>query len=75
MPWNNASAFILQLHLPPTGKPEEEKSTIGFYLTDVAPKRALHMVVLNQPKIDIPPGEKAYRSTADSILPADVKSL
>ena len=28
---NKGSDFILQLHLHPTGKPEQERSTIGLY--------------------------------------------
>ena len=73
MPWNNDADLVLQLHLHPSGKPESEQSTIGFYLTDVPPKRSLQMILLSQAKIDIPAGDKAYRSSARSTLPGDTE--
>jgi mono/diheme cytochrome c family protein len=62
---NKGSAFILQLHLHPTGKPEHERSTIGLYFSDTpAPRKvreisapALFGALAN---IDIPAGETAY---------------
>jgi hypothetical protein len=56
--------FVLQLHLHPSGKPEREQSTIGFHLTDEPPQRSMADLLLNDMKIDIPPGERSYRDYA-----------
>ena len=37
MPWKPGADFVLQLHLHPSGKPEVEQSSVGFYLTDQPP--------------------------------------
>ncbi|HKV98988.1 MAG TPA: hypothetical protein VJN96_04140 [Vicinamibacterales bacterium] len=64
-PIGKGSDFILQLHLHPTGKPEQERSKIGLYFTDTAPARKFRE--MGAPGlfgflagIDIPPGEKHY---------------
>lgn len=64
-PLAKGSDFVLQLHLHPTGKPEQERSKIGIYFTDTAPDRKFRE--MGAPGlfgflagIDIPPGEKHY---------------
>ncbi len=59
------SDFILQLHLHPTGKPEQERSKVGIYFTPTAPAHKIRE--MGAPGlfgflsgIDIPPGEKHY---------------
>lgn len=73
--WPQGADLILQLHLHPSGKPEVEQSTVGLYLTDQAPRRSMLDVVLIDKKIDIPPGEKAYRSGDRYTLPVDCTAL
>ena len=73
MPWKPGSDFVLNLHLHPSGKPEVEQSTVGFYLTDEPPHRSMVDVVLIDMKIDIPPGERSYRKTAQLTMPIDVE--
>ena len=46
LPWPAGADLILQLHLHPSGKPETERSTIGFYLTDEPPQRSMGDLVL-----------------------------
>ncbi len=71
--WPKGADFVLQLHLHPSGKPEVERSAVGFYLTDKPPTRALTGLVLMDRKIDIPPGERAYRTRATKVLTADAE--
>lgn len=69
--WPAGADLILQLHLHPSGKPEEERSTIGFYFTNEAPRRSMQHFVLGDGKIDIPPGEASYRTRATQKLHQD----
>lgn len=55
--WPEGSDLVLQLHLHPGGKPEAERSTLGFYFTDEAPRGRLKMLVMSNNEIDIAPGE------------------
>src|ERR1043165_178479 len=71
MTWTKGTDFVLQLHLHPSGKVETEQSTIGFYFTSEPPTRSLSRLILNNSKIDIPAGEKAYRTQASRTLEVD----
>jgi hypothetical protein len=75
MPWKAGTDLILQLHLHPSGKPEREQSTLGFYFTDEPPRRWLVDLMMIDKKIDIPPGESAYRTRDELTLPSDVELL
>jgi hypothetical protein len=69
------SDLILQLHLHPSGKTEQEQSTIGFYFAKEPPSRVPVDLTLGSVDIDIPPGDKDYKVTDTSILPVDVEVL
>jgi hypothetical protein len=73
MPWPKGADLIVQLHLHPSGKPESEQSSIGFYFTDEEPTRSMIDLVLIEKKIDIPPGEKSYRTSDELTLPTDMR--
>jgi mono/diheme cytochrome c family protein len=75
MPWKAGADFVLQLHLHPSGKPEVEQSIVGFHLTDQPPQRSMVDVVLIDKKIDIPPGERTYRTRAQLTVPIDVETV
>jgi mono/diheme cytochrome c family protein len=75
LPWPAKADLVLQLHLHPSGKPEVEQSSIGFYFTDEPPRRSLLDVVLIDRKIDIPPGEKAFHTKDTCTLPIDMEAL
>jgi mono/diheme cytochrome c family protein len=75
MPWKSGADFVLQLHLHPSGKPEAERSSIGFYFTDVPPQRSTVDLLMIDKKIDIPPGERAYRTRDEFTVPVDVDVL
>jgi len=75
MPWPKNADLLLNLHLHPTGKPEVEQSSIGFHFTDEAPQRTLLDLLLIDTKIDISPGEKAYRTQDSCVLPIDMDAV
>jgi len=64
--------LVLQLHFHPTGKPEEEQSSVAFGFTNQPPRRQLMDIPLGSRNIDIPPGEKAYKVTDRFTTPVDV---
>ncbi len=71
-PWVSGADLIIQLHLHPSGKPETERSTIGFHLTDKPPQRTMVDLIMIDKKIDIPPGERSFRTRAEYTLPAEM---
>lgn len=75
MPWNNQHDLILQLHLHPSGKPEVEQSSVGFFLTDEPPRRSLVDIMMLDKQIDIPPGEAAFRTRDEFTLPVEMELL
>lgn len=74
-PWQKGAGLMLQLHLHPSGKPESEQSTVGLYLTDQPPRRSMADLALIARKIDIPAGEKEYRSRDEFTLPIAAQAL
>jgi hypothetical protein len=75
LPWKPGAGLILQLHLHPSGKPETEQSSIGFYLTDEPPQRSMVDMFLVDTDIDIAPGERAYRAKDEFTLPIEMEAL
>jgi hypothetical protein len=71
LPWPKGADLVLQLHLHLTGKPESEQSKIGIFLTDKPPSKTTVDMLLDDRRIDIPPGEKAYRTRDFLFLPVD----
>ena len=73
LPWKAGAGFILQLHLHPSGKPESEQTSVGFYLTDEPPQRAMVDMTLINRQIDIPAGEREYKRRDEFTLPIDME--
>jgi mono/diheme cytochrome c family protein len=71
--WQEGADLVVQLHLHPSGKPEVEQSTIGLYFTNTPPRRKMASHVFSYDKINIPPGDKAYRTKQTHTLPNDVE--
>jgi len=76
-PLPKESDLVLQMHFHPTGKPEREQATIGFYFADGPPKRTL--TALQMPPlfgalsgIDIPAGDKTFSINDSFVLPTDM---
>jgi Flp pilus assembly protein TadD len=67
--------LVLQVHLKPTGKPEELKARIGVYYTDSPPTNSTMTFALCALNLDIPPGVGAYSVENTLTLPVDVDVL
>jgi hypothetical protein len=74
------SDFIVQYHFHPTGKPEVEKSQVGFYFAKKAPER--HITRIQLPPhyslfsgLDIPAGEKDFVLRDSYTLPVAVDGV
>ena len=77
MAWELAPGtdFVVQLHMPTTGQPEQVETEVGFYFADQPPTRKPVLVVLSSIMIDIPAGDPAYRVTNSYELPVGVDLL
>jgi hypothetical protein len=72
--------LVAQIHFHPSGKIETEQSTIGIYLTDKAPTRAVATLPLGvgrgqgaHAQIDIAPGDKDFKWVDSITLPVAVE--
>jgi len=77
LPWllETNTDLVLQLHLKPTGKPEEIQSSVGFYFTDRPPTNTPIKIWLVSYDIDIPAGAANYVLKDSYVLPVDVEVL
>lgn len=75
--WPTGCDLVLQLHLHPSGKPETEQSSVGFYFTSEKPHGKLRSLVLLDKKVDIAPGDPNYVSDLSKVLkePADAYGI
>jgi tetratricopeptide (TPR) repeat protein len=71
-PLPKSSDLVMMLHLRPSGKEEKVQATVGLYFSDAPPARLPVMVRLNRQDLDIPAGEKQFRTTDSFTLPVDV---
>jgi mono/diheme cytochrome c family protein len=74
------SDFVVQYHFHPTGKPEAEKSLLGFYFAKQAPER--RMTRIQMPPhyslfsgLDIPAGEKDFVIRDSYTLPVAIDAI
>ena len=63
--------LVLQMHLTPTGKPEQVQPKVGFYFTDKPPTNSPFRLRLTSLTIDIPAGASNYVAEESYILPID----
>jgi mono/diheme cytochrome c family protein len=75
LPWPKDAELVLNLHLHPSGKPETERSRVGVYFTSEAPTKSLIDLTLIDTKIDIEPGDKAFRTRDSYTLPIDLEAV
>ena len=64
--------LVLQVHYHPTGKPETDRSRVALYFTPDRPRRHVTDIGLGSNRIDIPPGDAAYRVTDHFTIPVAV---
>ncbi len=67
------SDCVLQLHMHPSGKPEEVQPTLGFFFTDQPPTNQMVRLNLSQLFIDIPAGSTHVWVEQSYVLPVDVR--
>jgi hypothetical protein len=65
--------LVVELHMQPSGKPEQVAPSIGLYFGDTAPARTPAMLRLGRQDIDIPAGDAHYTVTDAYTLPVDVE--
>ncbi len=74
-PIEPSSDLVLQLHLLPSGKPEEIRPSVGLYFTDSPPRKRAAALQLGSRTIDIAAGDAAHTVEDDYVLPADVEAI
>ena len=68
--------LVLNLHLQPSGKPEQIQPSVGLYFTDkAATQHPMLLQIQNDRALDIPPGDAHFVVTSDFTLPVDVDVL
>jgi len=67
--------LVLQVHYHPTGKPETDRTAVALYFTDQKPRRQATDIPLGSNRIDIPPGERAYKVTDHFTIPVAVDAI
>jgi hypothetical protein len=65
--------LVVELHMQPSGRPEQVSPSIGLYFGDKAPTRTPAMLRLGRQDIDIPAGDAHYVVTDSYTLPVDVE--
>jgi tetratricopeptide (TPR) repeat protein len=74
-PFEKGADFVVQLHMPTTGKPEVVQPSIGLYFTDKPPTNQPFVFRLAVRTIDIPAGFADYKIRDSYKLPVDVQLL
>jgi len=68
--------LVLNTHLQPTGRPEQEQPTIGLYFTDQPPTHFPILIQLEHDgALNIPAGDPDFEVSDDFTLPEDVDVL
>ena len=67
--------LVLQVHYHPTGKSETDRTRVALYFTTHKPTRRAMDIPLGSSRIDIPPGEPAYKVTDHFTLPVAVDAI
>jgi mono/diheme cytochrome c family protein len=69
------SDLIIQTHFHPSGKAEDETSSVGLYFAKAQPKQVLATIPMAGRPLDIPAGEKNYKVTKTFTSPVEVDLL
>ncbi|MBI3723433.1 redoxin family protein [bacterium] len=67
------SDVIFIAHYHPTGKVEQDRTTIGLYFAKKPPTHLIHNFTLSNPHIQIDAGDPRYRRTVRLNLPKEVR--
>lgn len=74
------SQIVVQTHFHPSGKEEDEISSVGLHFADAPPARSIAEIHLPpffgiSAAIDIPAGDPAYSLTESFVTPVDVEAF
>ena len=77
MPWRleRGADIVVEVHVPPSGRPLTIQPAIGLFLTDTPPIETPLRVTMESKSIDIPPGEDDYLVTTTYELPVALDLL
>lgn len=64
--------FRFQIHYTTNGKAVQDKTRVGLYFQDEAPKYPMRNTVLLDWRIKIPPHTKAYTASASQVIDRDI---
>ncbi len=67
------SDLVIQIHFHPSGKEEQEQSTVGLYFTKKTPDKTVASIPIGSQQINIAPGVKDYKVTKDFTVPVDAE--
>lgn len=67
--------LVVQVHLRPSGKPEQVRPKVGLHFARRPPTRTALAMELSSTDIDIAPGQTDFRATDSLTLPTDVLLL
>jgi len=67
--------LVLQVHYHPAGKAATDRTALALYFTDRKPRRQAQDIPLGSNRIDIPPGDRAYKVTDHFTIPVDVDAI
>jgi len=67
--------LVLQVHYHPFGRAVADRTAVALYFTDRKPTRQAQDIPLGSNRIDIPPGDHAYKVTDHFTLPVDVDAI
>jgi tetratricopeptide (TPR) repeat protein len=69
------SDLVVQLHLLPSGKPEPVPFSVGLFFSAEPPTATPAVLRLGRQNIDIPAGDRAYKTEDTYVLPVDVQVM
>jgi tetratricopeptide (TPR) repeat protein len=72
---DEGSDLAVQLHLVPSGSPEQVRPSIGLYFSPTPPSRTPVVIRLESKSIDMPAGTPAYVVEDSYVLPVDVDAI
>ncbi len=69
------SDLVMQIHYHLSGKPEQDRSSVGITFAKNPPVKGLTLLTVGNVKIDIPAGDNHYVVKASSTLPMDAEII
>ena len=72
-PVGGDGAFLVQLHLKGTGKPERERPSLGLYFAEGPRSRPVMDLIMGSLCVDIPAGDPEYLVTDELVLPVSTE--